>query len=63
MLKTTQIYALRGKYTPYDTMPAFDEGVKAYQGGNYKNPHSGMAAQAWDRGAEFAMRADRIINS
>ena len=46
-------------YEPYDTHEAFGEGFVAYQCGTYNNPHSGVAAQAWDRGLEAASRWQR----
>lgn len=52
---------LRESYRPYDAMPAFDEGMVAYE--NWQPcPYSAdsVERQAWDRGAEFAMRLNRI---
>ena len=39
-------------------MPAFQAGAEAYVGRHYANPYSddSVAAQAWDRGLEAAMR-------
>jgi hypothetical protein len=48
-------------YAPYHTMPAFQEGAEAYAKGRYDNPFQGVAAQAWDRGLEAAMRFARPI--
>ena len=54
-------------YAPYHTMPAFDEGITAYMSGTHENPYSdpkqGLAAQAWDRGSEYAMRVVRYSNN
>ena len=48
------------EYRPYHEMPAFAQGVSAYMDRNYACPYSepseGVKAQAWDRGAECAMR-------
>jgi hypothetical protein len=46
-------------YAPYHTLPAFDEGIEAYMSGRFENPYRGVAAQAWDRGSEYAMRVVR----
>src|SRR5712664_4265053 len=53
-------------YRPYDTLEAFGEGFVAYKFGNYRNPYDGknelqaeVNAQAWDRGANAAMRFAR----
>jgi|GEM_PF-4429804 hypothetical protein len=55
-------------YRPYDTLEAFGEGFVAYQAGVYRNPYDGknelraqVNAQAWDRGANAAMRYAREI--
>ena len=50
------------EYAPYNTLPAFDEGITAYMEGNYKNPYDDVAGQAWDRGLEYAMRVVREGN-
>jgi hypothetical protein len=54
-------------YAPYHTLPAFDEGIAGYMSGMQENPHSdpkqNLAAQAWDRGSEYAMRVVRHSNS
>jgi hypothetical protein len=49
------------QYQPYDQLPEFHEGAKAYRAGNYSNPHdpNSVSAQAWDRGLEWAMRVER----
>jgi hypothetical protein len=50
-------------YAPYDTFPAFDRGIDDYMSGRFENPYcdprQGLAAQAWDRGSEYAMRVVR----
>ena len=50
-------------YRPYDTHPAFREGYRAYQldGVFRRNPHDGVAAQAWERGASAAMLYRRAL--
>jgi hypothetical protein len=52
-------------YRPYHQLPAFSEGITAYKEGRYNNPYTGpfdgVAAQAWDRGAEYAMRLRREL--
>jgi hypothetical protein len=59
---------IKASYAPYDTLPAFYEGVVDYGDGNYANPYdgrhepgAGVAAQAWDRGLEAASRWSRAI--
>jgi hypothetical protein len=45
------------EYAPYNLYPAFQKGFDAYNAGCITNPHKdGVEAQAWDRGAECAMR-------
>jgi len=50
-------------YAPYHTLPGFDRGITDYMERRYENPYTGpregLAAQAWDRGAEYAMRVVR----
>ena len=48
-------------YAPYNTMITFKAGFEAYQCGIYQCPFdpNSVAAQAWDRGLEAAMRASR----
>ena len=51
-------------YAPYHQLPAFDEGIDDYMSGRFDNPYDGdprqgLAAQAWDRGSEYAMRVVR----
>jgi len=53
-------------YAPYDQLPAFTEGFNDYERGSFRNPYDGLqhgrsqvAAQAWDRGANAAMRYAR----
>jgi hypothetical protein len=55
-------------YRPYDTLEAFGEGFVDYQAGSFKNryeldktPRGQVNAQAWDRGANAAMRYAREI--
>jgi hypothetical protein len=52
----------RSHYAPYDTMPAFDEGLSAYGrlveakfASSIPNPYdlNSVEAQAWDRGYEY----------
>ena len=54
-------------YRLYHQVPAFDEGITAYMSGIHENPYTGrfdgVAAQAWDRGSEYAMRVVRHSNS
>jgi hypothetical protein len=42
-------------------------GIDDYMSGRFENPYSdpkqGVAAQAWDRGSEYAMRVVRHSNS
>ena len=46
------------RYAPYHTMPEFAEGYADYQHCKYRE-FDGVAAQAYDRGAECAMRRQR----
>jgi hypothetical protein len=62
----TLLTKIAKEYAPYDTHEAFGEGFVAYQWENYRNPYGGrkdgrgaVAAQAWDRGLEAAMRYQR----
>jgi hypothetical protein len=52
------------QYRPYETMPEFWEGLENYRHGIYRSPYdsdgsaqNGVKGQAWDRGANAAMRA------
>jgi hypothetical protein len=54
------------EYAPYDSMPEFNEGYRAYQidgaADFRRNPYDdGVAAQAWDRGANAAMQYGRAL--
>jgi hypothetical protein len=53
-------------YQPYDQFPEFNQGIDDYMSGRFENPYSdprqGVAAQAWDRGSEYAMRVVRYNN-
>lgn len=53
---------LRAEYAPYDKMGAFDHGVRDYLAGTLNEPYGqdSVYAQAYDRGAEFAMRCARL---
>jgi hypothetical protein len=48
-------------YRPYNVMPEFTQGIEDYTNGRHENPHgtTNVAAQAWDRGSEYAMRVVR----
>jgi hypothetical protein len=54
-------------YAPYNRFPEFVEGISAYMAGVHENPYrdprQGLGAQAWDRGAEFAMRVRRFCET
>jgi hypothetical protein len=54
-------------YRSYHQLPAFDEGIDDYMSGRCENPYTGkwdgLAAQAWDRGSEYASRVVRYSNS
>lgn len=51
------------RYVPYDTMPEFKVGFIDYQIGKYTNPYGDtVAGQAWDRGAEAAMKWGHIVH-
>ena len=49
---------LAEEYAPYHTFPAFQRGAQDYMDGIYECPYGsgGVDGQAWDRGAEAAMR-------
>lgn len=49
-------------YAPYNTFPAFTKGYNAYLKCNPVCPFDpdSVDAQAWDRGAEYAMRLARF---
>jgi hypothetical protein len=54
-------------YRPYDSLPAFTEGYNDYEAGKHRNPYEGdvskgVQAQAWDRGANAAMRYRRATD-
>ena len=49
----------RSEYAPYDQMPAFDQGMRDWHTGTHGREHSDVAAQAYDRGMEYAMRVAR----
>jgi hypothetical protein len=56
-------------YAPYDTLPAFRTGFNDYEAGIHKNPWDDrhgpgdqVKAQAWDRGANAAMRYRRATD-
>jgi hypothetical protein len=54
---------IRHQYRPYDTMPEFEEGFRAYMldGPHRRDPYDGVQAQAWDRGANAAMLYKRAL--
>jgi hypothetical protein len=55
---------IKAQYRPYDSMPEFEQGFRAYQldGPHRLSPHSGgVAAQAFDRGANAAMLYARAM--
>jgi hypothetical protein len=54
---------IKHEYRPYDTMPEFQEGFRAYQldGPHRRDPYDGVQAQAWDRGANAAMLYKRAL--
>jgi hypothetical protein len=54
---------IRHEYRPYDSMPEFEEGFRAYQldGATRRDPYEGVKAQAWDRGANAAMLYKRAL--
>jgi len=62
-LRTALARADARTYAPYDKLPAFAEGVKAYTQRRFDNPYEGVDAQAWDRGLEHAMRIARSLGN
>ena len=52
---------LAAEYAAYHTMKEFQLGIEAYAKGDFvNNPFDGVAAQAYDRGAEAAMKWRRL---
>lgn len=52
--------AIRAEYAPYHTMPEFQQGIDYYRAGKVPSfSIPGVAGQAFDRGAECAMRIAR----
>jgi hypothetical protein len=51
----------RSDYAPYDAMPAFEAGIKAYLDGTFLcvTHYRGIDEQAFDRGCEYAMKLQR----
>jgi hypothetical protein len=49
----------REDYAPYHTFPEFEQGILDYQACRPFRELSGVAAQAYDRGAEYAMKISR----
>jgi hypothetical protein len=47
-------------YAPYHKSSEFNRGIADYAAGRFTNPYVGVAAQAWDRGLEYAMRVARF---
>jgi hypothetical protein len=67
--REARLVEIRADYRPYDTLPAFDQGFADYQNRLRVNPYDGLRgpgdglkAQAWDRGANAAMRYNRFLN-
>lgn len=60
MTKTSS--QIRAEYAPYDSYAEFEVGRADYVAGRYRNPYgtTGVAAQGWDRGSEFAMRCNAL---
>jgi hypothetical protein len=54
---------IRHEYRPYDSMPEFDEGFRAYgtHRFSHRDPYDGVKAHAWDRGANAAMLYERAL--
>jgi hypothetical protein len=50
----------REDYAPYHTFPELEQGILDYQACRlFLRELSGVAAQAYDRGAEYAMKISR----
>lgn len=58
----TTIETLKAEYAPYHTMPEFELGLADYAAGKLRNL-DGVAGQAYDRGAECAMRLARLAHA
>jgi hypothetical protein len=57
---------IKAQYRPYDTLPEFKEGLRAYQfdGPHRRDPYedeAGYKSQAWARGANTAMLYARAL--
>jgi hypothetical protein len=60
----TNTLKIAAEYAPYNLYPAFQKGFDAYNAGRIVNPYGdGVNAQAWDRGAECAMRVNRQVRT
>ena len=51
------------QYQPYDQLPAFAQGRRAYARGDYRNPYDAdsVDAQAWDRGLQAEMQIEQSL--
>ena len=56
-----QAMTKREDYAPYHLMPEFEEGVRDYQSCKCHSFYDGVKAQAYDRGAEYAMKLGRKV--
>ena len=53
----TKTDAIKAEYAPYNTFPEFQEGFDDWTAGKaYDSKYRGVAAQAYDRGCEAAVR-------
>jgi hypothetical protein len=60
MPQATKTYQeIAQEYAPYNSRPEFQRGAEDYMDLRLNNPFRGVSAQAWDRGAECAMRFTR----
>ncbi len=60
MSKTVE--QIKAEYAPYNKMPEFEEGYLMYMFGKVPAYEiGGVAGQAFDRGAEAAMRVSRMM--
>ena len=54
------VESIKAEYAPYHTHAAFAFGYDCYELGAYEHGFNGVAAQAFDRGLEAAMRVARM---
>jgi hypothetical protein len=56
---STNHFPTAEEYAPYNAMPEFWQGYQDYHSCIQRHVYDGVKGQAYDRGAEFAMRLCR----